>query len=285
MWVWKSQYCDHSWVMTRLLYHAWFPKPLLTFLKLQYFHNVCSHIWVHWLKNSAITFNLYDKVLYSVASTVVFNNYDWMVWQINTKVEGMYAHTSCRNGKKNGGKCNVTFVKPSSNFWWSYHHKVALRAFWNTALATVNTGLQKVGSNFRINIILAQNWSWESEQRVRAESWSSTSQSDSAVKLSQSWSQSLDSQLRVTAESHSWESELSRTEKWSSEYELGVRDESQSWESELGVRAGSQSWELELRVTAESHSWVGLRSGAESQSWESELRVTAESHSWVRAED
>ena len=49
----------------------------------------CSHIWIHWLKNSAITFNLYDKVLYSVASTVVFNNYDWMVWQINTKVEGM----------------------------------------------------------------------------------------------------------------------------------------------------------------------------------------------------
>ena len=214
----------------------------------------CSHIWVHWLKNSAITFNLYDKVLYIVASTVVFNNYDWMVWQINTKVEGMYAHTSCRNGKKNGGKCNVTFVKPSSNFWWSYHHKVALRAFWNTALATVNTGLQKVGSNFRINIILAQNWSWESEQRVRAESRSSTSQSDSALKWTRSWSRSLDSQLSVTAESYSWESELSRTEKWSWEYEMRVRDENQSWESEMGVRAESHGWESQLSWT-EKWSW------------------------------
>ena len=34
----------------------------------------CSHMWVHWLKNCAITFNLHDKLFYSVATIVVFNN-------------------------------------------------------------------------------------------------------------------------------------------------------------------------------------------------------------------
>ena len=31
-------------------------------------------MWVHWLKNRVITFNLHDKLFYSVATIVVFNN-------------------------------------------------------------------------------------------------------------------------------------------------------------------------------------------------------------------
>ena len=34
----------------------------------------CSHMWVHWLQNCAITFNLHDKLFYSAATIVVFNN-------------------------------------------------------------------------------------------------------------------------------------------------------------------------------------------------------------------
>ena len=35
---------------------------------------VSSHMWVHWLKNCAITFNLHDKLFYSVTTILVFNN-------------------------------------------------------------------------------------------------------------------------------------------------------------------------------------------------------------------
>ena len=31
-------------------------------------------MWVHWVKNCSITFNLHDKLFYSVATIVVFNN-------------------------------------------------------------------------------------------------------------------------------------------------------------------------------------------------------------------
>ena len=34
----------------------------------------CSHMWVHWIKNCTITFNLHDKLFYSAATIVVFNN-------------------------------------------------------------------------------------------------------------------------------------------------------------------------------------------------------------------
>ena len=33
-----------------------------------------THMWVHWLKNCAITFNLHGKLFYSFAIIVVFNN-------------------------------------------------------------------------------------------------------------------------------------------------------------------------------------------------------------------
>ena len=46
----------------------------------------CSHMWVHWLKNCAIAFNLHDKLFYSVATIVVFNNdfycHIWENWII-----------------------------------------------------------------------------------------------------------------------------------------------------------------------------------------------------------